>query len=248
MKTTDAKFLLRALRPDGRDDDASLFAEALAQARQDPALVAWLAREQQTDTVLASRLADVPPPAGLRDAILVGARASRPRREWWKHPVWLAAAASLAVAFSLVIFRPRTAPTGMDGAPVGIFAALSLHDLAAAPDEHQMHQPGVAALETRLADRTGTAPAALSGLDLAQLAAGGCRTLTVGGHHVFELCFNRDGVWYHVYAARAADFSADAPQLALATQGTLAAATWADGGNLYTVVTDAGAGALRRVL
>ena len=239
MKTSDAKFLLRALRPDGRDAADPLFAEALAQARQDPALAAWFAREQQTDTVFAARLAEVPPRAGLRDAIFVGARASHPRRAWWQQPLWLAAAVGLVLAFALIGLR-RADPAEL--------AALSLHDLAAAHNDHQMHQAGVAQLETRLADGAGKVPAALAGLDLAQLRAGGCRTITADGHTVFELCFNRDGTWYHVYAARARDFSATAPQLAFATQGALAAATWADGDNLYAVVTDAGTDALWRVL
>ncbi|MEI6861053.1 MAG: hypothetical protein WCL04_02255 [Verrucomicrobiota bacterium] len=240
MKTMDAKFLLRALRPDGRDTADPLFAEALVQVGQDPALAAWLAREQQTDTALAAKLAEIMPPAGLRDAILVGARASRPRRAWWQQPLRLAAAAAgLVLVFSLIWLR-RSAHAEL--------ASVGLHDLAAAHNDHQMHQTGVAQLETRLADGAGKVPAVLAGLDLAQLRAGGCRTITADGHTVFELCFNRDGAWYHVYAARAGDFSATVPQLAFATQGALAAATWADGDNLYAVVTDAGTDALRRVL
>jgi hypothetical protein len=245
MKTTDAKFLLRALRPDGRDAGDPLFTEALAQARQDPVLAAWLAREQATDAAIAAQLAALAPPAGLRDAILVGARASaaRPRRAWWQQPVWLAAAACLALAATLAVLRRPAAPAG------NTLAAAALRDLAAAHDAHVMHPPGLAALEARLASSAAPVPAALAGLDLAQLRAGGCRTLAVSGHEVFELCFERDGNWFHLYVARRTDFPSDAPAAPVfANQAQLAAAAWADATHLYALVTDAGVAALRRVL
>ncbi|MBC8040705.1 MAG: hypothetical protein H7Y06_09195, partial [Opitutaceae bacterium] len=72
MNTNEAKFILRARRPDGRDDADPRFQEALEQARRDPALAAWMAREQAFDEAVAARLRAVEPPAGLRDAILAG--------------------------------------------------------------------------------------------------------------------------------------------------------------------------------
>jgi hypothetical protein len=245
MKTTDAKFLLRALRPDGRDLADPLFAEALAQARQDPGLSAWLAREQATDATIAASLATLAPPAGLRDAILVGARAStaRPRRVWWQQPGWLAAAACLALAATLVVVRRPSAPVG------NAFALAALHDLRDHESAHPGHTPGLAALDARLASVAAPVPAALAGLDLAQLKAGGCRTLAVNGHEVFELCFERDGKWFHLYVARRADFPSDAPSAPVfASEAKLATAAWADATHLYALVTDAGSDALRQVL
>jgi hypothetical protein len=244
MKTADAKFLLRACRPDGRDAADPLFAEALAQARQDPVLHDWVMREQAVDAVVAAKLAAVMPPAGLRDAILVGARASRqPQRAWWQNPLWLAAAC-VAVAFTLAnFFRRPVAP------PTNEFAALALHDLATAETEHRGHNAGLAALDAKISDPAATVPTELTGLDLAVLRSGGCRSFTAGGHEVFEICFNRDGRWFHLYIANPGDFptaASNAP--VVATSAAHAAVTWSEGGNLYALVTDAGPAALRRVL
>ena len=46
MTNQEAKFTLSAYRANGQDAGDPAFAEALAQAKQDPALGAWLARAQ----------------------------------------------------------------------------------------------------------------------------------------------------------------------------------------------------------
>jgi hypothetical protein len=257
MKTTDAKFLLRALRPDGRDAGDPLFAEALAQARQDPVLATWLAREQAADAAIAVQLAAIAPPAGLRDAILVGARASaaRPRRGWWQNPLWLAAAACLALAATLAVVR-RTERVASPAETT--FANATFRDLQQNESAHPGHTPGLAALDARLASVSAPVPAALAGLDLAQLRTGGCRTLAVSGHEVFELCFERDGQWFHLYVARRTDFMPGSdlePKPAINVEEghgppehRLAVASWSDSTHLYALVTEAGVDALRRVL
>src|ERR1039458_1792759 len=95
MNNNEAKFLLCAYRPGGRDADDPAFAGALAQARQDPALGAWFAREQAFDTMMASQLGSIAPPPGLREAILTGASVSRASPVARRWPVWLARAAGL---------------------------------------------------------------------------------------------------------------------------------------------------------
>ena len=74
MTTQEAKFLLSAYRPDGRDAADPFFAEALAQARSDPELAAWFAREQAMDARISERLGGIVPPQALRESILAGAR------------------------------------------------------------------------------------------------------------------------------------------------------------------------------
>lgn len=49
---------------------------AKAQAKGDPALGAWFAREQAHDAAVAGKLRAVVPPAGRREAIVTGARMS----------------------------------------------------------------------------------------------------------------------------------------------------------------------------
>ena len=78
MNNEQAKFVLGARRPGERDAGDPVFAEALKQAAGDPRLRAWHEREQAFDVALADRLRTAQPPAGLREAILAGARAGRP--------------------------------------------------------------------------------------------------------------------------------------------------------------------------
>jgi hypothetical protein len=257
MKTSEAKFLLRALRPDGRDAGDPLFAEALTQVHSDPTLRDWLAREQAADATVAAGLAALAPPPSLRDAILVGARAStaRPRRAWWQQPLWLAAAACLALAATLAVLRHP----GRVAAPAETaFADAAFRDVQNNESAHLGHAPGLAALDARLASTAASVPAALAGLDLAQLRAGGCRTLAVAGHEVFEFCFERDGKWFHLYVAHRTDFlpgSGIEPKPAMSVEEghgpmekRLAVASWSDSANLYALVTAAGPAALRQVL
>ena len=96
MNSTEAKFILQARRPDGADDAEPRFAEALEQARRDPALAAWLAREQAFDAAVAEKLRSTQPPAGLREAILAGAKVSRPLPFWRRTQTLAMAAQSYA--------------------------------------------------------------------------------------------------------------------------------------------------------
>ena len=97
MNNQQAKFILGAYRPDGRDATDAAFAEALAQTERDPELRQWLERQRAFDTAVVGRLRAVAPPVELKQAILAGVRASRPRAAWWLAPRWLAAAAAMAV-------------------------------------------------------------------------------------------------------------------------------------------------------
>ena len=99
MNNHDAKFLLQAYRPGGNDSMDIQMTAALEQARRDPELGLWLAREQSFDLQMSAKLQTVTPPPGLRDAILAGGRISAPvqqtTRAWWRGAAaqWLAVAA-----------------------------------------------------------------------------------------------------------------------------------------------------------
>src|SRR5437868_8004817 len=96
MTNQEAKFILEAYRANGNDADQALFSEALRQARNDPALMAWFERARAHDAAIAGKLRQVAPPPGLREAILAGAKASATRRSpWMKSLPWLAMAAGI---------------------------------------------------------------------------------------------------------------------------------------------------------
>lgn len=246
MTAQDAKFILRAHRADGRyRSDDPLVLEALAAAANDPALADWLAREQALDATIGAKLDGIAPPPGLRDAILVGSRASRVARPWWRKPAWLGVAASVAIL--LTIGTVLTRPTPARATPTDL-AEFSLDQLAF---ERHVHQRGdeVAALEASLA--ACTEPLCGSALlDSAHLAPKGCTELSFGGNRVYEICFKRNGQWYHLYVTTktAPDDGEVEESPRFVERYGLAAAMWSRGSTVFALATKAGPEALKAVL
>ncbi len=241
MNNNEARFLLRAYRPGGRDAADPAFASALAQARSDPALGAWFAREQAFDAAVAEKLRAVAPPPGLREAILAGASVSHASRAAWRWPAWLALAASVALVAGVLFWKFTGA------APAEPLVAFALHD--ARFEKHGGHGEPTSELQQVLQNPETRLMARLP-VDLARLRATGCRTLSFEGHDVLEICFQRDGAMFHIYMARRADF----PRLAAATgprftrQDDWSAAQWADAQHVFVVATAADPAVLRALL
>ena len=246
MNEQEAKFILRAYRSDGGDAVDSQFAEALAYAQKEPRLRAWLERERALDAAVSAKLNSLQPPAGLRDAILAGARASRPHRPWWTSPVWLATAAAVVLLLSFTVrlhFSNASAPTAQ------ALAAFALDDLEHHHDQHEGHPATLLDVQAKLASSTTALPGHLD-LDLNDLKRKHCRTAHFAGRDVFEICFEREGHWYHLYAARVDDFApgaADARSLVI-SKGRFAATAWKDSSHIYALVDSAGPDVLRRLL
>jgi hypothetical protein len=247
MNNQEAKFILGAYRPDGRDTPDPMFAGALAHAEHDPELRAWLEQQRKFDAVVSTRLRQIVPPAELREAILAGVRVSRPRRHWWNNPSWLAAAAAIAliatVSFRLV--RAGASPSISD------LRAFAVQDLAAAHDNHIGFPSEFAGLQAQLsASMMPLTSAGGVAIDLDELRRKNCRSVTIAGREVFELCFQRDGTWFHLYAARRSDFASGPvdPKSLIAESGEYSAAAWVDAKNVYALVTHAGKEVLRRVI
>lgn len=242
MNTTEAKFILQACRPDGRDATDPRFSDALAQARQDPALADWFAREQAFDAEVAAKLRTVQPPADLRAAILAGARMSRPS-PWWRQQRVLALAASVALIFTLVsvwLVRSRT----VDGGQLALGAMAEM----SSPAHRPVVMGGRGELRTLLASASTRLADGLP-LDFAELKADGCRTLSIGGREVLEVCFERGGNEFHLYVARGGDFPAGGANgdPMFLEQGRLASVSWRDHRHAYVLVTDSGVKNLRTV-
>lgn len=247
MKNDEAKFILGAYRPDGRDANDPAFVAALAQAERDPELRAWFEQQRQLDATLAAKLHAIVPPPGLREAILAGARASAPRakRRWWSNPGWLAAAAALALA-AIVGVNSRSGKAPLAAAD---FAAFAIRDIAEAHAGHVGEPAGLAGVQAQFASARLPLTGGLN-LDLDELQRKNCRTVKVAGREVFELCFLRDGTWYHVYVGRRSDFAPGAidPQALVTARGEYASTAWADANHVFALVTAAGTAALRRVI
>jgi hypothetical protein len=246
MNNHEAKFILGAYRTEGRDAGDPMFAEALEQAARDPELRAWLERDRKFDTVIAEKLGGIAPPAELKAAILAGGRASSPRRRWWRSPVWLAAAAVLVLA---AIVNVSIKPTSGDADLSGL-ATFALMDIEQSHNEHVGYPEGLGAVQANLGSAAlPLASAVAQHIDLDELQRKKCRSVKVGGREVFEICFQRDGTWFHLFAARRTDAPsnpADGSPTVL-SKGEYAVATWADAKRVYALVGGSGE-ALRRLL
>lgn len=238
MNSGEARFVLQARRPDGSDDAEPQFREALEQARRDPALAGWLARERAFDEAVAEKLREVRPPAGLREAILAGARASRPApfRRGRQAP---AVAAVLAVVLGLAAAWPamRREPD------IGRLALGVMEDVETDAHHRAMPRPrGV--LRQVLADPSRRLAAGLP-LDFDRLRAGGCRSVEIGGREVLEVCFERGGE-FHLYVARRDAFKGGRVPM-FRERGALASVAWTDERLAYVLVSAGGTEALRAV-
>ena len=246
MNNEQAKFILRAYRPGGRDAADPAFGDALRQAQADPALGAWLAREQSLDAAVASKLRALSPPPELREAILAGSRVSfaAPARGW-RLPAWLAVAASLAVLIAGAgLYGLHASRQGR--ASLDRLAAFALTDPASAHIGPHADKLGVfGAWLQNPANRISSGPPA----DLAQLKSEGCRSFDLAGHEVFEICFQRDGAWYHLYLTRRSGWRSGGLGPAFRQGAGRSVASWADEKFAYVLmIGGGGVDALERIL
>jgi hypothetical protein len=246
MNNVEAKFILQGYRPNGADAADAMFCAVLEQARHDPALHDWFAREQAFDAAISAKLNQIQAPAGLREAILAGGRVTAsetPRRGWWQRPVMMAAAASIALIFAVTAaLWPRQAGANT---PLFNFAlADAMHS-----EIHGGHGREAGALQALLSEPTTRMGGSLP-VDFAALRAAGCRAVGFEGHDVLEVCFKRNGVWFHCYIVRREDF----PTLAAVATPTLVdksgigIASWTDTAHLFVVVSKKGHSELEKLL
>jgi hypothetical protein len=243
MNNAEAKFILQGYRPNGADANDATFCAAVEQAKTDPALGEWLARQQAFDAAISDKLSQVAPPPDLRAAILAGGRvtaAGSASRRWWNQPVWMGAAAAIAIMFAMTLaLWPRSALA---------FDEFALAD-AKNSSTHGGHGHENNQLQAVLNDPatplTGKLP-----IDFTTLHDKGCRMVQFEGRDVLEICFNRNGVWFHCYIAQASDF----PRMAMGATpkiidlGASALASWTDGQHLIVVVSKTGRQNLAAIL
>jgi len=244
MNNAEARFLLHACRPGGQDLADPALAPALEQMRRDPDLARWFERDQAFNAAVARKLAALPPPPGLREAILAGTRASLtpPRRtSRWSRPLWLASAAALFVLSAIAAW--------WSFAPI---RGHTLDEFALNFVEHrfflQKRTADVDELRHWLAARGGPLPRQLPSA-FADLRALGCRTLDFKGHDVSLLCFERDGREFHIFVARREDLAPSTLRaLAPTDRHGHTVAAWSDEQNHYVLVSDAPSETVQQLL
>lgn len=241
MNNEEAKFILQGYRPNGADTGDATFCAALEQAKTDPALGEWFARQQGFDAAVSAKLAQVAPPGNLRAAILAGGKVTAPQagRAWWNRPAWMGAAAGIALLLAVgAALWPNRAEALTD---------FVLNDVRVTVT-HEGHGHGSSVLQAAFSDPDIRLGRKIP-MDFAKLHETGCRTLYCQGRHVLEACFNRDGVWFHAYVARRSDFPAEIGNALLITDhGSTSMATWGDDEHVVVVVSKGGRKSLEALL
>jgi hypothetical protein len=233
MNNEEAKFILQGYRPNGADSGDATFCAALEQAKSDPTLGEWFARQQAFDATVSAKLAEMEPPPDLRAAILAGGKVTAPQvaHSWWNRPAWMGAAAGVAILLAAgAALWPNRAEALTD---------FVLQDVRITAT-HEGHGHGSSVLQAVFSDSAVRLGRKVP-LDFAQLHETGCRTLYCQGRHVLEACFNRDGVWFHAYVVRRSDFPKEVGNALLITDhGGTSMATWADDEHVIVVVSKSG--------
>ncbi len=103
MDNREAKFILQAYRPEGRDAANPDFREALEQAERDPELGVWLQQERAFDDAFAAKLKEVPVPPNLKEEILTGQKVIPMPSIWQRPPALIALAAAAVFAVGLLL-------------------------------------------------------------------------------------------------------------------------------------------------
>jgi hypothetical protein len=235
MKNQDAKFILSGYRPGGQDASDPAFAEALEQAKLDPELGQWFAAQQAHAAAVAGKLKEIAPPAHLRTAVLAGSLLAQPTtRSRWLRPALVGAAAALAVFAGLVTVMPAK-PT-MD---VEKLTAFAIQDAQAGKHARPI---GTAANDFKaLLEQDGLCLATGLHFDFETLRTTGCRTLTNDNHEMVEVCFKRNGDFYHFYIVKRSDYSNLKPDAftGTKTQGEVSFVSWADQNYFYMLASKA---------
>lgn len=244
MKNQDAQFILNAYRAGGQDASDPLFAEALRQAKADPALAQWMAREQAHAESMAGKLREVDPPVNLRGAILMGADlAVRRERSRRYRPVWLGLAAGLALAVLGSLFWPQSGRTDSES-----LANFVIADAGLAP--HGRPQGTAAGDFISLLESPMTCLTTGLHFDFDTLRTTGCRTVDESGHDIVEVCFYRNGDYYHLYILKRSEYPEFRPANSNGPveRSGVGFASWADQNYYYMLVSRAGADAMALLL
>jgi len=245
MTTDEAKFILSAFRPSGRDTDNPPFADALRMAGSDPQLGRWLEKSRAYDAAVGAKLSQVNPPVHLRQAILAGARVSARPRGLILRYAW---AAGLAAAAALVFAVLTMKGPVRDDAAMTAMAGFAIDDTLTQP-AHITHGEPAAAIKASLQVEGAPMPTEAQ-VDFDRLRDTGCRTLRFAGHDVVEVCFARNGSEFHLYMARrhALAGANEVRVPAFIEKAGAAAVAWSDRSYDYVVVGTTGVEALRKLL
>ncbi len=195
MTTSEAKFILTAVRTGQADSSDPVVAEALRLAALDPELGSWFERSTSLDSVLSGKLREIAPPAHLEASILAGMKVSRkPASRRPLAYVLIAAAALVMIGFiihAVLPVSPQTSPGSTARETLAGFRSEMLREIAELKEID--HLSGDPQDVSAWLEEQGTTPV----FDIPATAAGhalvGCKVIRWKGHRVSLICFSRPG-------------------------------------------------------
>ena len=243
MNRDEAKLILQAWRPGGRDAGDPSFAEALAMVEKDAELSAWFEEQQAFDARIVGSMQQVRVPSRLKAEILAENKTKpAPLLGWWREFFARQSPAAWAVATVILVVLGVTLVR--DHWPVKtVFADYSAQMVDTAMlDQHHVDREvsdlkiAIASLSMDLAENDLALPGRLErGIGLQ-----GCRALEWHGQKVAMLCFTpKTGGHVDVFMTAAAIFPdappADQPRFAVSNGSPIA--SWTHAGETYLAVS-----------
>ena len=232
MTHNQAKQILLLYRPGTRDAEDPEVAEALRLAEQDPDLGRWLAEQQAFHVAMRAKLRELPAPERLKRALLAQQKVVHPPFEFWRRPLWIAAAAIFVtlLGFSAFLIRPSVPDRFAHYRESMVAAAVRMYGMdLVTKDSEQLRQ--FISAKGAPADYDLT-----QGLARLQLKGGGL--LRWRGNPVSMVCFDRgtgDTLFLFVMKRSALKDppSATAQKADLARVDGLMTASWTNGSDAY---------------
>jgi uncharacterized membrane protein YbaN (DUF454 family) len=243
LNSREAQQILLLYRPGTKDADDPQIAEALALARQDPALREWLEAHKTFQVQVREKMRGVPMPADLKERILAERKIIRLHR--WQQPAWLAAAAVviLLAVLSLFLLGDRRPDKFADYRDRMVRAALRNYKMDILSRDLQQ-------VKSYSAQKGGpvdyTVPQALN-----KLPVTGGGVLNWRGHPVSMVCFDRGQqrmmfLFVIDKSALKKAPSSEAPELA--TVNRLPTASWTANDKAYMLAGEESTEALKNYL
>lgn len=243
MDKQEAQFILSAYRPDAQDAGDGRFSEALELVNEDQGLKAWFESEVSKDRIIADKLKQVRPPAGLRDQILTGMNMADQAPPWWRRAPVMAIAATIIVVFGMMLSWNR--PTYDSEYDELRANAVSY---AAGFISLDFFSENLVDLTTWLSERDAPGSVDLVG-QLESMPGIGCRTLSWSGKTVSLICLQGDTI-YHVFMVDRDEVpdnpTSETPQIWQMKRRTVV--SWSDDQRTYIMVTKATPDEVRALL
>ncbi|MDF1811777.1 MAG: hypothetical protein P1V20_06170 [Verrucomicrobiales bacterium] len=187
MDREEAKFILSAVKSDdiGTDNDKKI-AEALKMAESDELLGQWFQEIQEFDSLMKSKLQDIPVPQDLKSNILTGIKVSQVPKARRRRSLWLAAAAVIFLT-GLALWQ-TFAPVEKEKISITEFHNGMLEQLKQLRSIDQ--RSGDPAIVTNYLAGHGVPPDFAMPARIENNVLIGCKVLKWHGHKVTLICFD----------------------------------------------------------